>query len=122
MADQAAHVDQARHNKDVVKKIEKLLDTEDWQITMIFYIAVQYLDSYLATFGKHPLNHANRRNLLNPHTLIGSKFSKTFLDSYERLYNASRSARYIPGWYKKVDCKEFASYLTDLNVIRAGPK
>ena len=59
----------------------------DWQVTMLFYSALHYVDALFADMsGIHPKTHTSRNTLVTNQTAIAP--------NYIRLYNRSLDARY----------------------------
>ena len=36
----------------------------EWEVTMLFYSALHYVDAFLATRGLHPQSHLERKDLV----------------------------------------------------------
>ena len=59
----------------------------DWQVTILFYAALHYVDALLDDIaGIHPKTHTSRNTLVTNRTAIAP--------NYMRLYNRSLDARY----------------------------
>ncbi len=63
-------------------------DHWDWIVTVAFYAALHWVDSYLASHGHHPQNHRVRNHLIAMLPIRGD---------YSELYVLSRQARYGAG-------------------------
>ncbi len=61
MPSKARHVQQALHNYAVYDYLNASPQaTTDWQITVLFYAALHYVDAYLDNVGVHPRSHEDR--------------------------------------------------------------
>ncbi len=91
MPNKQSHVDQARINE---KAYQYLGGAEppfvDWQVTSLFYAALQYVDAYLATKGIHPHDHRERDGWIA--RLAGLK---QISSAYFELKDRSMDARYL---------------------------
>jgi len=116
MAHSGIHIQQAKHNTNFFKKIENFF-FYDWIITVIFYIALQYVDHFLDYFLKeHPNTHQDRDDLLKMNDKF---FSKNFFISYKSLKNLSEMARYQPDkWQNIIDANKISKSLVDLENIK----
>ena len=88
-----SRLNKAKYNEDFLAKFEELLPNEyfDWKLTVVFYIAVHYIDAYFLSHGTSINSHENRRRALeNHHTTL----SDDCIDNYNNLYRLSRNARY----------------------------
>jgi hypothetical protein len=86
------HLKQARHNSEFYDSIDKSL-FPDWAVTVLFYTALHYIDSFLAQIkpppGIHPLKHQVRDNAV---ALVAEL--KPIFANYSFLKNQSFNARY----------------------------
>lgn len=81
------HLPQAERNESAADAIASLPDRHpDWEVTMLFYSALHYVDAFLATRGLHPRNHCERHDLLSNLTDIS--------EYYQILFKRSMNARY----------------------------
>lgn len=87
------HLNQAKHNESFLSVVETHFPDNffDWKITIIFYIAVHYIDAYFASYGEHTYSHEDRREKLE---YGANSVSMAFIDHYNNLYNICRNARY----------------------------
>ena len=90
MPDKLQHLERARGNESLVRS----LDLEDgiqvdWAITMLFYSALHYIDSFLAGKNLHARGHDARDSEVS----VNGTLSPIYND-YRRLKDASRAARY----------------------------
>src|SRR5687767_13619864 len=85
-----AHLAQAAHNHDFLKTIN-LSIYPDWGSTVLFYIALQYIDAFLATRNVHPPKHAARDVAVANSTELAPIYNE-----YRKLKNDSFNARYYP--------------------------
>lgn len=86
MATPDEHRQQAEHNREFLKTIDKSL-FPDWAATVIFYIALHEVQMMLQSKGYDLQNHRDRNRRLR----------ESFRDvwrQYSRLYNFSRLSRY----------------------------
>lgn len=89
MPDKATHIAQANHNAAFWDTIDNSVYS-DWAVTVIFYQALQYVDALLAQMGNiHPGGHNDRERQIK-----NSPELRPILNSYYRLKNRSRNARY----------------------------
>lgn len=89
----AEHILQAEHNETVLRVLRRSQRmTTDWQVTLLFYIALHYVDAYLHTLrpptGIHPKGHRERGRQAGEH--LGLSLAA---DYYE-LQRRSEDARY----------------------------
>jgi hypothetical protein len=111
----------AKYNEDFLTKFEELLPNDyfDWKITVVFYIAVHYIDAYFLSHGTGINSHESRRNTMEHHH---SALSEDCIDNYDNLYRLARNARYngflgLKEWTKhQRDCLKEAK--KNLSVIR----
>ncbi|KYF76748.1 hypothetical protein BE17_44770 [Sorangium cellulosum] len=89
MADEATHLSQAAHNAAFLEAIDKER-YPDWAVTVVFYVALHYVDAFLARKGRHePATHENRERLAKTFTEL-----RRVVPQYLRLKSASVRARY----------------------------
>ena len=84
------HLDQANHNEQFYGSFNRA-DYKDWAVTVLFYIALQYIDAFLATKGIHPGKHDTRDNSIQRISEIRSLWPH-----YRFMKDHSRTARYYP--------------------------
>ena len=58
----------------------------EWEVTILFYSALHYVDAFLATQGAHPKSHRERFDLVSNLTDLARY--------YEILFKRSMNARY----------------------------
>ena len=81
------HLPQAERNEKAADDLASLPDRHpDWEVTMLFYSALHYVDAFLATIGLHPQNHRERHDLLAILTDVP--------EYYQILFKRSMNARY----------------------------
>lgn len=82
------HLAQAAKNR---KLAETLAKTEflDWAVTIYFYVAVHFIESYLAIHGYHSADHDERRDYINRIPQL-----RVVIKEYLALERVSRQARY----------------------------
>ncbi len=87
MPNRQRHLTKARENENLADTMASLPDRHtDWEVTMLFYSALHYVDAFLATRGVHPKTHRERINLLANTT--------NFARDYRTLLRRSMNARY----------------------------
>lgn len=80
MPNQKEHIDKARHNEKFFTSFD--INTTpflDWVVNGIFYSALHYLDSYLASKGENPGKHSKRISLIHNDPHLGSPFFRLFM-------------------------------------------
>lgn len=81
------HLSKAEENENLADTMATLPHRPtDWEVTMLFYPALHYVDAFLATRDIHPKNHYERSNLLAGAT--------NFARPYRTLLRRSMNARY----------------------------
>ena len=81
------HLAKARENENLADTMAALPDRHpDWEVTMLFYSALHYVDAFLAISDLHPEDHRERYNLLARST--------NFARAYRTLLRRSMNARY----------------------------
>lgn len=81
------HLSKAQENENLADTMATLPNRPtDWEVTMLFYSALHYVDAFLATRDLHPENHRERSNLLAEST--------NFARAYRTLFRRSMNARY----------------------------
>jgi hypothetical protein len=109
-----AHQRKARHNekffKSVVTAQSSAKTYPDWCITIIYYVALQYVDAKLAKMDMHPPNHYTR----NP--MVANNLRK-MSGSFFFLQNRSEEARYFPDTESKFNHGDIRACVDKLNQI-----
>ena len=113
------HEKQAEHNIELLSEpcFKDPFDTtqnlayKDWNVTVIFYAAMHYVQSYLCKNGYQTTfrNHTERNNYL---AIISSRdhaIAKIVSD-YVALFKASLSTRYTACYYHYVKQKDVCDY------------
>ncbi len=91
MVNTERHISKAKKNEDFLNYVKKEIPPyEEWGITVLFYIVLQYLDAYLALKYRHPRNHNERDTLLKD----DSSISRDVKRDYITLKKKSIDARY----------------------------
>ena len=92
MPRQEEHIEKARYNEQFFSSFN--LDTTpflDWVVNGIFYSALHYLDSYLASKGENPGEHRERIRLIQGDPKLGQLIFYHYMslrdDSEEGRYN-----------------------------------
>ncbi|MEB3293207.1 MAG: hypothetical protein VKJ24_08595 [Synechococcales bacterium] len=97
MPSQQDHLEQAKSNERVAKRIEK--DFPDWSVTMCFYAALHWVEQYAKKQGvdirEYDGNslHARRRQYVDD--VAYQLRSRTLRNAYETLERSSRKSRYL---------------------------
>lgn len=100
------HIEKYNHNKSFLNEISSINGFEDWQVTIIFYAAIHYLESLISVcyddmlsgeklipgFKGHSYTHEDRRELLNMTNEF--KGGSQYAVAYNSLQSNSRKARY----------------------------
>lgn len=92
MSTVAEHLSKAEYNERFYLSFN--LDNTpylDWVVNGIFYSAVHYVESYLATQGKHSQAHANRNAEITDDPNLGRQIYRTF----KALKDDSEAGRYL---------------------------
>lgn len=85
------HVSQARHNARFYATIDQG-QFKDWAVTVLFYVALHYVDALLAQIANiHPPIHGVRDNWMSKVAEL-----KPIYSHYRALKTASHNSRYIP--------------------------
>lgn len=92
MPNRRDHISQARHNEQFFSSFD--INTTpflDWVVNGIFYSALHYVDSYLASRGKHPITHQKRTPLIHD---AKPDLGRSFFHNYMSLKDDSEEGRY----------------------------
>lgn len=81
------HARQSAHNQGAQRYLSESSQYMDWEITALFYSVVHVIDEYLASIGKKPHSHDERR------TLVRENLRHIYRD-YRSLYILCRKVRY----------------------------
>lgn len=73
----------------------------DWEITILFYVAVHYVEAYFSLSGKHHTGHKTRYS-----TIVRDQYISGISKDYEDMYNYSRDARYDSVAFTKADVQQ----------------
>lgn len=98
MANFDDHIEQAKHNLEVLKVLNKNLESAwDWQVTISFYTAVHLINAHLAVkLNIHYRSHNEVENAINPfNTLSPAKLPDDVFLAYQKLHGLSRRSRYL---------------------------
>lgn len=88
MASVHEHLNQWRHNRSFLSRIPA--QYADWQVTVVFYVALQAVDALLI-YDKVRIHHHDSRN----HTLKMTNRYQKIWRCYRPLYDLSRKVRYL---------------------------
>ena len=81
------HLPQAEKNERLANAMVSLSERyTEWEVTILFYSALHYVDAFLATRGLHPKDHRERQDLVADLTDLARY--------YEILFKRSMNARY----------------------------
>ncbi len=105
MAGYSDHRDQAQHNEELCKifvnaKNADLLNRYyDWLVTITFYAAIHYVEADFFMDSDIEHTETSKPSKTSEHThrqnLVRRKYGKKCWNSYRKLRNASRIARYL---------------------------
>ncbi|MGC9780920.1 MAG: hypothetical protein HZR80_16880 [Candidatus Heimdallarchaeota archaeon] len=92
MGDTQDHLQIAKKNQDFLIHTEKKIPPfEEWGATILFYIAIHYIEAYLyAKYEMDPSTHLRRLNILINNTTM----PEDIIRLYQTLYNRSIECRY----------------------------
>jgi hypothetical protein len=112
------HENQAEHNSILLQETcfhdpcgAKNLDFKDWNITIVFYTALHYVQSYLHKKGYQTTfsNHTERNNYLANLSKMDHPIAKIVSD-YVALFKVSLYTRYNPCYYHYIKQKDVCDY------------
>ena len=97
MASFDEHISKVSHNLNVLKNLNKISNTADWQVTICYYSAVHLIDGFLAKEGDlHFMKHIDVDDAINPNNQLSLfRLNEDVYKSYEKLSNLSRLSRYL---------------------------
>lgn len=106
------HLIQAKHNEKLLAKLGGG-EFDDWEVTLMFYIALHYVDAYLAKVHKidDPGDHAERDRLV-----AEKNHTRTLYGTYMRLKSRSVQARYYCSDFDPAELEKLRN--ADLRLIR----
>ena len=88
------HLTDAARNEEFASAIRTLPTRyPEWEVTVLFYCALHYLDAYLATQGHYPENHFQRNRLVRSVSNVSTEYLYLFQQSIDARYE---SARFTP--------------------------
>jgi len=91
MPSKTRHRQQALHNYAVYEYLNASPQaTTDWQITVLFYAALHYVDAYLANIDVHPRSHEDRDAYVSVLADL-----RHVASSYLQLRDRTMDARYL---------------------------
>lgn len=106
MISQSEHIEKAQHDEDFINSFDaSSTPFRDWVVTGIFYAALHYVDSYLASINVHPGNHSVRDRWFREPELDPIFFQ------YRILKDESNLARYDVHQFGQQDVQDHLSYL-----------
>lgn len=89
MPDYQAHLDKARANTQVYESLRESGLPVDWQVVVLFYAAVHYVEAMAAIDGIHNETHVERE------LYIRNNHPEDFWVLYDQLKQESLKARYL---------------------------
>jgi HEPN domain len=112
---QAEHLAKAVQNEGVLRSLNpSIAGAAEWSITVAFYAAVHYVQSYLVANDVKSSTHTSRANAIRRDARLQSIY-----DDYRELENMSRDARYDSTPFSRQDV-DYA--LECLKAVRDGVK
>jgi len=104
MPEDSEHLHKAEHNEDFYLSFD-LTTTPylDWVVSGIFYSALHYIESYLATQEKHSQNHADRNANIRDDQNLGIDIFKKF----NALKDDSENGRYLMKVFTPGEIRQF---------------
>lgn len=106
------HLTQAGHNEKLLSKLRGG-EFDDWEVTVMFYIALHYVDAYLAKVHKidDPGDHSERERYVSE-----KNHTRTLYGNYMRLKSRSVQARHYCHEFEPRELEKLRD--ADLRVIR----
>lgn len=103
------HIEQTKRNDVVFFQLKKTAkDCQEWQVTVLFYTALHYVDAYVVKKTKlRPSNHEDRMEHVK---MLLPKIR----GEYKTLYEESRHARYDCIRFGNDDVVSFEKLLNDI--------
>lgn len=89
MPSEAEHIAKAEQNEALFAELGASGGYVDWQVTVLFYAALHYVDAWLSRSAIHPHTHTERRHLVRKDRVLHRVYGH-----YSRLDDRSRDARY----------------------------
>lgn len=112
------HENQANHNISLLKEncfpdpsSAKSVPYKDWNITILFYTALHYVQSYLCkkSYRTTFLDHTERNNYL-ARISATDRLIDSIVTDYVALFKASCAARYTACYYHYIQQKDICDY------------
>lgn len=115
------HENQANHNVSLLKEscfpdpcVTQSVPYKDWNVTIIFYTALHYVQSYLCRNSVHGyrttfIDHTDRNNYL-ARISVTDRLIASIVTDYVALFKASCSARYTACHYHYIKQKDICNY------------
>ena len=121
MPSKSHHLATAEKNEKISQAIANLAVTEsvtDWEITMLFYSALHFVDAFLDhSRDIHPDTHKHRKHLISTVTQL-RPISKQYMDLYERSLDARyRLVRMTPEQVSKINQDKFQPIKTHIRSL-----
>jgi len=104
MPNKIEHLSKAEYNENYYQYFD-LVNTPylDWVVNGVFYSALHYIESYLATQNNHPATHADRNAYIREDPNLGRYIFK----KYTSLKDDSESGRYYMKSFTPGEIQQF---------------
>ena len=91
------HIAQAERNFRILEQVNKHIhNSQDWQVTIIFYTALHLVNAHTAKVGLQYRKHSDVMHAINPfNTTSLAKLDENIYVAYESLMSLSRRSRYL---------------------------
>jgi hypothetical protein len=89
MPTEAEHIAKAESNEGLFQELVTSGRHVDWQVTVLFYAALHYVDAWLSRSAIHPHTHVERRHFVRKDRALHRLYGH-----YSRLDDRSQDARY----------------------------
>jgi hypothetical protein len=108
----AEHKAKAEHNEYLVSTLANPFF--DWQVTAMFYAALQYIQAYFVAKGISP--PPSTHNMRNNHVSKDKILTTIYVD-YRALQDESRTARYGCGFPNQADVARLQAHLNTIKAL-----
>lgn len=89
MPTEQQHVERAERNEAFYAFLAQVREAPEWQVVVLFYAALHYVDAYLTRIGSEPHTHTERRAKVRKDPNL-----RPIYRAYVELDDRSRDARY----------------------------
>lgn len=104
MPTDAEHLHKAEHNEAFYLSFDLVATPYlDWVVTGIFYSALHYIESYLATQGKQSQTHADRNKNIEDDPNLG----RDIYNKFKHLKDDSENGRYLMKVFTPGEIKQY---------------